>query len=184
MPFHRVAMRLRQKPPGERYQSGGKKARQSGSGWTERRPRENDAGVIHWKAMAHVPTIRSRDGGDWTMRFAFVLVSLGLTAAVGAQGLGDEAWRLEIRGDARQAEARLAQAANGSGATPASVRAYAEFLDRYRDPEARQVYGRLAQMLERGNGSSGERLAVNRRLIELDLIAGDRAAAAQHLQAF
>jgi hypothetical protein len=124
------------------------------------------------------------------MRLALVFCGLGLVApslvtqSLTAQSLADEAWRLETRGEAVQAQARLRQAAEGTSASAPAVRAYAEFLDRYRDPAARAVYARLAQILERNNAPAGERAAVNRRLAILDLGAGDRDAAARHVTAY
>jgi hypothetical protein len=107
-----------------------------------------------------------------------------VTQRLTAQSLADEAWRLETRGEAAQAQARLRQAAEGTSASAPSVRAYAEFLDRYRDPAARTVYARLAQILERNNAPIAERAAVNRRLAILDLAAGDRDAASRHVTAY
>jgi hypothetical protein len=118
------------------------------------------------------------------MRFALVLAGLQwVTVSVWAQ-TGDDAWRLETRGDAAQAQMRLQQAAEARGAGAAALRGYAEFLDRYHDPAARAAYGRLASLLESGNGPAAERAAVNRRLAILDLEAGDRDAAARHVAAF
>jgi hypothetical protein len=111
-----------------------------------------------------------------------LVLSLILAAGSGvAQNLADQTWRLEMRGDASDAHMRLQQAANASGAPPAAIRAYAEFLDRYRDPGARDAYARLLQVLERNNGPAVERATVSRRLAVLDLGAGDRAAATRHL---
>ncbi|HYK58980.1 MAG TPA: hypothetical protein VEV85_06070 [Bryobacteraceae bacterium] len=119
------------------------------------------------------------------MRLAWVLVSLSLPASIGAaQSLADEAWALEVRGDAARAQARLQQAAAAPNAAPAVVRAYAEFLDRYRDPGARNAYERLAQALDRTSAPAADRAAVYRRLAALDLAAGDREAAARHVAAY
>ncbi|HEY4363369.1 MAG TPA: hypothetical protein VGN17_20555 [Bryobacteraceae bacterium] len=119
------------------------------------------------------------------MRLALVLAGLQWVSVAGwAQSAGDEVWRLETRGDAVQAQTRLQQAADARGASAAQVRSYAEFLDRYKDPGARAVYGRLAQLLESTNAGAADRAAVNRRLAILDLEAGDRDAAAKHVSAF
>ncbi len=119
------------------------------------------------------------------MRLAFVLGCLGLvTQSLAGQSLADETWRLETRGDVAQAQARLQQSAEAASASAPSMRAYAEFLDRYRDPAARSVYAKLAQLLERNNAPAAERAAVNRRLAILDLAAGDREAAARHVAAY
>src|SRR5258708_6193022 len=124
-------------------------------------------------------------GGHWAMRLALVLIGLGLAARNGAaQGPADEAWRLEGKGDAKQVQTRLQDAAASADANAAAVRAYAEFLDRFRDPGARAAYAKLAQILERSNAPAAERASVNRRLAVLDLVAGDRDAAAKHLTAY
>jgi hypothetical protein len=119
------------------------------------------------------------------MRLALVVAALQCWTISGwAQSLDNEAWRLEIRGDSAQAQARLQQAAGANGAGAAALRNYAEFLDRYHDPAARAAYLRLAQSLEASNAPAADRAAVNRRLAILDLEAGDRDAAARHVTAY
>ncbi len=127
------------------------------------------------------------------MRLAFFLAGLiGVTDCAWAQR-ADDAWTLEVRGQAAEARMRLERAANatpaGSQGNPAAVRAYAEFLDRYHDPAARTVYARLAQLLDASSSKASgapaaERAAVHRRLASLDLAAGDRDAAKGELAAF
>jgi hypothetical protein len=105
-----------------------------------------------------------------------VFLVLGL--AVGrAQDVAGETWRLESRGEAQQAREQLKKAAASGDA--AALRAYAEFLDRHRDPEARAVYAKLEPAL-----SGAEKAAVLRRLAMLDLLAGDRDAASRHVDAY
>ena len=65
----------------------------------------------------------------------------------------------------------------------AALTAYAEFLDRYGDPGAREAYGKLLAALRNG-GDQARAAAVARRLAMLDLLAGDRAAANTHLEAY
>src|SRR6185369_14308446 len=60
---------------------------------------------------------------------------------------------------------------------------YAEFLDRYGDPAARAAYGKWLDALG-SSGDSAKRAAVAQRLIALDLLAGDQAAATKHFQAY
>jgi hypothetical protein len=119
------------------------------------------------------------------MRLALVLGGLGVVATgLTGQTLADEAWRLEARGEAAQAQSRLRQAAEGASANVASIRAYAEFLDRYRNPEALGAYTRLAQILERTNAPAAEKAFAHRRLAILELTAGHRDAAAAQLAAY
>src|SRR5580692_2180227 len=57
--------------------------------------------------------------------------------AADAQNPSADAWRLEIKGDGAQAREQLQKAAEAAPKNPAALRAYAEFLDRHRDPAAR-----------------------------------------------
>jgi hypothetical protein len=91
----------------------------------------------------------------------------------------DKAKALEKEGDALGARQLLQRAASGSGATVQTVTAYAEFLDRHRDPEARATYD---QLLKNTSGASAN--AIARRLVLLDLLAGDREAAARHYDVY
>jgi hypothetical protein len=127
------------------------------------------------------------------MRLAFVLAGLmglahsGMAQNAAANPAGqapNQSWTLEVRGQAAEARALLERAANATPANPSAVRAYAEFLDRYRDPAARQAYARLAQVLDSSRAPDAERAAVHRRLASLDLAAGDRDAAGSDLAAF
>jgi hypothetical protein len=117
------------------------------------------------------------------MRLAFFLAGL-MGAAQGGWAQNADAWALENRGQAAEAQALLERAANATPANPAAVRAYAEFLDRYRDPAARQAYARLAQILDSSRAPAADRAAVQHRLAALDLAAGNREAAGRDLIAF
>lgn len=117
------------------------------------------------------------------MRFSRVGIVLCLAGmGLSAQDFAGEIWRLESKGEAMQARERLQKAADASPQDPAALRAYAEFLDRHRDPATRAVYVKLDQVLARANPK--ERAAVLRRLALLDLLAGDRDAAAAHVSAY
>jgi len=118
------------------------------------------------------------------MRLAWILAGWSLSAAIGAAQGAPDVWGLEVRGEAAQAQARLQQAAAAPQASAAAVRAWAEFLDRYRDPGARAAYARLAQMLERNGAPSGEKIAVYRRLAALDMLAGDHDAATRDVASY
>jgi hypothetical protein len=111
------------------------------------------------------------------MRLAFFLAGwMGVAHCAWAQP-ADGAWTAET-------QARLERAASATPANPSAVRAYAEFLDRYRDPAARQAYARLAQILDSSHAPDAERAAVHRRLASLDLAMGDRDATGRDLAAF
>ena len=76
------------------------------------------------------------------MRLFGVLCTLCVTALGPAWGsatqdLGSEAWQLETKGEGVEAQARLQKAVEAAPNDAAALRAYAEFLDRHRDPGAR-----------------------------------------------
>jgi hypothetical protein len=81
------------------------------------------------------------------------------------------------------ARTALAHAAQASPNNVAAWTAYAEFLDRYGDPAAREAYGKLLAVLRNG-GDSARAATVARRLALLDLLAGDRIAANTHLDSY
>src|SRR5438128_1228784 len=105
------------------------------------------------------------------MRLCWVLVTLCAAAAgASAQDLAAEAWQLESKGEALQARDRLQKAVAAAPNDAGALRAYAEFLDRHRDPAAREAYEKLDQLAP----NSSARLQVTRRLAILDIIDGDR----------
>ena len=102
---------------------------------------------------------------------------LGLSLVAGAQDLNIRAWQMESKGDAAGARDFLEKAAQAG--QPDALDAYAQFLDRHRDPTARDVYEKLL------SGTQGERRAfAARRLAIFDLEAGDRASAEHHLEQY
>jgi hypothetical protein len=116
------------------------------------------------------------------MRFSRVVLMLCVAGmGISAQDPAGEIWQLESKGDALQARERLQKAADASPGDARALRAYAEFLDRHRDPSARAVYAKLDRTLAR---NAPERAAVLRRMVILDLLAGDRDAATRDLKAF
>jgi hypothetical protein len=94
--------------------------------------------------------------------------------ALGADDFTTHAWQMESKGEATEARDYLQHAAQ-TGAIDAEL-AYAEFLDRHRDPAARAEYEKI------WNAAKGEqRLSAARRLVLLDLIAGDHKSAQRDL---
>ncbi|HYM09437.1 MAG TPA: hypothetical protein VEU62_01825 [Bryobacterales bacterium] len=120
------------------------------------------------------------------MRFTVLGCLLGLLgwgAAPGvarAQDVTAQAQRLERSGEVLRARALLARAADANPRNVADLRAYAQFLDRYNDPARRDAYQRWLRSLNPSDRA--DRAAVARRLVLLDLIAGEREAALQHLE--
>jgi hypothetical protein len=119
------------------------------------------------------------------MRLFGVLCTVCVTIlGTSAQDLGSEAWQLETKGEAVEAQARLRKAVEAAPNDASALRAYAEFLDRHRDPAARGIYAKLSQSLERSSASRELRASVARREAVLDLIAGDTASATKHIEAY
>jgi hypothetical protein len=112
---------------------------------------------------------------SWGRVLGVILVMVGLACA---EDYGRQAWELERKGDAAAARELLQKAAQ-SAPNDASVQlAYAEFLERHRDAEASAAYERLLAM------PGTDRRLLAKRLVILDLLNGDRASAARHLETY
>jgi hypothetical protein len=85
---------------------------------------------------------------------------------------------LEAAGEAGEARLAVETALRAAPRDAATLEFAAHFADERRGPEARALYGRLAELTPAGEA---RRVAALRRLVELDLIAGERPAAAAHL---
>src|ERR1039457_3487861 len=114
--------------------------------------------------------------------YAIVILASASSAIRGEQSL-DSIQKMEASGDTMGARAALARATQASPNSVAVWTAYAEFLDRYGDPGAREAYGNLLAALRDG-GDSARAATVARRIALLDLLAGDRNAANTHLDAY
>jgi len=109
--------------------------------------------------------------------FATVLTACcSLSCGLWAQDLSDRAWQLESKGDAAGARALLEEAANATPVTPGAMKAYADFLDRHRDPAAAEAYERLLTVTE-----GAERAELARHLLVIDALAGNWTAAQKHM---
>jgi hypothetical protein len=91
----------------------------------------------------------------------------------------DQAQKLEKSGDAHGARMALAAAVQRSPEDVAVLTAQAEFLDRYGDPDALSAYRKLLAASPKAGGTT--RADIARRIVVLELLAGDRAAAARDL---
>jgi hypothetical protein len=109
---------------------------------------------------------------------AVLNVSSLIFATVLAFGQGDaeRVKQLENSGDTAAARTLLANAATANPSDPAALLRFAEFQDRYGDPAARDTYRKLAAL--------SKNQVVQRRLVLLDLIAGDRDSAVKDLAAY
>jgi hypothetical protein len=113
---------------------------------------------------------------------AVSLFCLGVTSTatlLGSQTL-DEARELERTGDAARARSVLARAAQSAPNDATAQIEYAEFLDRYGDPGCREAYRKVLVALKQ-NGDPERVAPMAKRLMALDLLAGDKAAAERDL---
>src|SRR5579862_9367257 len=108
--------------------------------------------------------------------FIFLLGNC-IVFAAGADDFTSHAWQMESKGDAADARDYLQRAAQ-TGGVDAQL-AYAQFLDRHRDPAARDAYQKV-WLAARGE----QRELAARRMVVLDLIAGDRDAAQRHVEQY
>src|SRR5579884_1152678 len=103
-----------------------------------------------------------------------------LTALVlHAQDLSQRAREMEMKGDGAGARALLQQAANENPPRPEAMKAYAEFLDRHRDPAAGELYERLLTV-----AAGQERADVAHHLLLIDARNGDWTAAQKHMDIY
>jgi hypothetical protein len=116
------------------------------------------------------------------MKASLLYTTVIFVSAATAQTL-DPIQKLESSGDTLSARAALSRAAQNNPKDTAAWTAYAEFLDRYGDPAARDAYGKLLAALN-SNGDKARASAVARRIALLDLVEGDRGAAARNLETY
>jgi hypothetical protein len=97
--------------------------------------------------------------------------------AAGADDFAARSWQMESKGDAAEARDYLQRAAQAGGLD--AKLAYAQFLDRHRDPAARKAY---ESVLKEAHGEQRELAA--RRMVVLDLIADDRDSAQRDIERY
>jgi len=90
---------------------------------------------------------------------------------------------MESAGEGMAARAALAEQAQNHPTDVAALTAYAEFLDRHGDSETQAAYRRLLDALV-ATGNASRQADVARRLARLDLINGEREAAARDMDAY
>src|SRR4051812_28182873 len=112
--------------------------------------------------------------------FASVLLAILTFGTLGvADDSAPKARQMEKEGDAAGARQLLQRAARSSPPDIGAMTAYAEFLDRHHDPEARAAYEMLMKALTRPEDRPKVDGAA-KRLLALDLLAGDMAGADRH----
>jgi len=111
------------------------------------------------------------------------VLSLLCASAIWAGELGDRAEQLERSGDPAGARTLLGSAVQAAPTDIGTLTAYAAFLERYGDPEVRTIYRRLLVQCNK-SGDRAHAADASRRLVVLDLLAGDRAAASGDLDSY
>jgi hypothetical protein len=106
------------------------------------------------------------------------LMTVGI--CLGADDSVSRARQMEAQGDSLGARAALERAARGPSAEPVVLAAYAEFLDRRKEPGVRPAYERALA----GAASPGARRPLARRLVVLALLDDDHQGAIRHLEAY
>src|ERR1039457_6172324 len=117
-----------------------------------------------------------------SLSYAILIFASACSPILGEQSL-DSIQKMEVSGDTMGARAALTRSTQASPNSVAAWTAYAEFLDRYGDPGAREAYGKLLAALRNG-GDSARAATVAHRLALLDLLAGDHIAANTHLDSY
>ena len=112
-----------------------------------------------------------------TLIFALA-AACGLSAEPAAEVL-QRSQQFERAGETIRARAVLARAAGEAESDVETQLAYAEFLDRYRDPARRGAYEKALTELDAA--SNDQRRALLRRLVILSLIEGDSEAAKKYV---
>src|SRR5271157_5814566 len=113
---------------------------------------------------------------------ALAVFGLALASPV-LNGAQNQAREMEAAGEVAGARAALARAVEAQPNSIPALNAYTEFLDQYGDPASREAYSRLLAALER-SGNKARAGIIARRLTALDLLAGDREAAARDAEAY
>ena len=115
-----------------------------------------------------------------------VLAACWLQAEPAAEVLR-QSQEYERAGQPIRARAVLARAAEASAGDADTQLAYAEFLDRYRDPGRRAAYAKALALLggESADSKTGDgKKKVLRRLVLLSLVEGDKAGAKKYVAAY
>jgi len=111
------------------------------------------------------------------VRSSFLLLFLvnGLVAGLYANEAVDRAHKSEDAGDSAAAEQIYSKALQANPNDPELLTGYAQILERYKNPGAREAY-RKSATLWKNAGRTQDALRSARRAVLLDLIAGDRAS--------
>jgi len=117
------------------------------------------------------------------MKVRPTVLLLCLAGSLGANEAIDRAHKYEDAGDSAAAREVYSKAVQASPGDAELLTGYAQILERYRDPGAREAY-RKSATLWKGAGRAQDALNASRRAVMLDLIAGDRVAATADLAVY
>jgi hypothetical protein len=110
------------------------------------------------------------------MRVSSSLLLLLLAGGLSAHEAVDRAQKYEDSGDSSAAREVYAGALRATPNDPELLTGYAQILERYRDPRARETWRKSAESWKNA-GRTQDAARSARRAVLLDLIAGDRASA-------
>ncbi len=111
--------------------------------------------------------------------FRLLALTLGFVGGCVAQ----DPLQMESKGDALGARAALEAMVRRVPSDATMLSAYAEFLDRHSDVATREAYEKLLDALKQG-GDKTRIARTARRLVILDLLAGDHNSAVRNLSAY
>jgi len=117
------------------------------------------------------------------MKASSVVLTLLFLTSLEASEAVDRARQLEKSGDVQSARAALATAVQQSPNDADVLTEYAAFLVRYGDTDSRSAYAKAFETIEK-SGNQTRLIPVAHELAILDLLAGDRAAATKHIEAY
>src|SRR5580658_6794721 len=117
------------------------------------------------------------------MKVRSIVLLVCLCAGLSANDVVDRANKYEEAGDSTAAKEVYSRALQTSPRDPELLAGYAQTLERYKDPGAREAYRKVVALAKTA-GRNPDALAAERRVVLLDLIAGDRASAEKDLEEY
>jgi len=117
------------------------------------------------------------------MKVRATFLALFLVSGLAASEAVDRIHKYEDSGNSAAARDAWIKAAKASPNDPEIAAGYAQFLERYRDPAAREAYRKSATLLKAA-GKPQEAAQAAKRAVLLDLIAGDRPSALADLASY
>ena len=119
--------------------------------------------------------------GHMTLRpIVLAVLALCLVTGLSANEAADRAQKYEDAGDSAAAKDVYSAALKASPGDPELLAGYAQTLERYRDPGAREAWRKSAALWKKA-GRAQDAAGAERRAVLLDLIAGDRRSADRDL---